>query len=50
MSRVGREGEFDAVRGLLGEPGFGLLGDVHTRPRSLRLEQPDFTFGIPRRS
>jgi hypothetical protein len=32
MSRSGREGEFDAVRGLLGEPGFGLLGDVHTRP------------------
>ena len=25
---LGGEGEFEAARGLLGEPGFGLLGDV----------------------
>jgi hypothetical protein len=25
---LGREGEFEAVRGLLGDPGPGLLGDV----------------------
>ena len=25
---LGREGEFEAVRGLRGKPGFGLLGDV----------------------
>jgi hypothetical protein len=25
---LGREGEFEAVRGLLGDPGSGLFGDV----------------------
>ena len=25
---LGREGEFETARGLIGEPGFGLLGDV----------------------
>jgi hypothetical protein len=25
---LGREGEFEAVRGLIGEPGSGLFGDV----------------------
>jgi hypothetical protein len=25
---LGREGEFEAVRGLLGDRGFGLFGDV----------------------
>ena len=25
---LGREGEFETARGLIGEPGFGLFGDV----------------------
>jgi hypothetical protein len=42
---LGSEGELEVARGLLGEPGFGLLGDMS---RMIIRDEVDLAYGAPR--